>query len=270
MFGILADIFMNERNIEAANDRQEDQQHFNSAEAIANRDWQERMSNTAVQRNKADLMAAGFNPLLAIHPGGGATTPGGATASSGIASPHSSHSIQAGMYSASQIEVNEATARKIEAETDEIRERTKNYDPQRREIEARIPTHPAQVEKIQQEIAESAVRIEKIWAETTQAASSAKHLDQQVINLQAVLPQIRAQIDNLKALTAQSAATTQEIKQRIKANLPDLEKTLGNLEAARRRMAQPGQANDAAAAESFMGQLGAYMRQINPLRGWLK
>lgn len=52
---------------------------FRSAEAQKNRDWQERMSNTAYQRRMEDMKKAGLNPVLA-YTQGGATTPGGATA----------------------------------------------------------------------------------------------------------------------------------------------------------------------------------------------
>lgn len=64
--------------------------NYNSAEAMANREWQERMSSTAYQRAVEDMKKAGLNPILAFA-NGGASTPGGSAgtisgASMGLAS----------------------------------------------------------------------------------------------------------------------------------------------------------------------------------------
>lgn len=72
---------------------QDDSQEFNSAEAQKTRDYETEMSNSAYQRQKADLLAAGYNPLLAINSGGASTpTVGAATSAASSVS-----SGQAGM-----------------------------------------------------------------------------------------------------------------------------------------------------------------------------
>lgn len=74
---------------------QQQQQIFNAEEAEKNRKWQEYMSNTAYQRQKADLQKAGYNPALLLN-ASGASVGSGATASSGS---YSAPGTTAGMYS---------------------------------------------------------------------------------------------------------------------------------------------------------------------------
>lgn len=239
---------------QAAMDRE-----FQSAQAVANRDFQERMSNTSYQRSTADLAKAGLNPMLALMHGG-SSTPGGAQGHGSKAGDPGGAGYPSSRYdftAAAQIENLEAVTERAHAERDRVIAETK-------EIEARTPTHAANIELTLQKVAESSANIRKILQEAETSGFSAQNIEQQTRNLKEIVPQIRATVQNLRAHTGLAGAQSEEVSQRISASLPALERALKLLEERARILDLPRRGMDAAANDSFLGALGAVGRALNP------
>lgn len=236
---------------------------FSAQQAKEQRDWQERMRSTQYQTAVRDMRQAGLNPALAYQQGGAGTPSGGMASASGAGASGSIGS----RFDMSQVAVNSAQAEKLSAEASRTR-------AEEAEIVARTPMHSWSIAKMGQEISESVQRIATLreqagasWASAQQSLASAE-------KLRAELPQVSAMIAQLRGLTALQLvqqgvekARADELIQRIKANLPQAQRALDDLEAVSRGMALPGKQADEAARGSFAGMLGAYLRAILPIEG---
>lgn len=86
----------------------EKEMQYNSLEAQKNRDFQERMSNTAYTRAVSDLRNAGLNPYLVVSNGGASTVSGSSASYSGYA-----QSVYSGITSQLNTYANNQTARDV-------------------------------------------------------------------------------------------------------------------------------------------------------------
>ena len=184
---------------------QQDTNAQNRQLAAENTAFQERMSNTAYQRQVKDLEASGLNPMLAYVKGGGASTP------SGTVMPMQ-NAAAAGVSSAYQ----GASTRESQARTATELYRPAQVSAQTREIESKIPINEEQVKKISQEINNLQTDNEKAKALIDNIRQEFQNLVLQNWNLTEVGNHFRAsinlmssQITNFQAITDNTYVLTQ-------------------------------------------------------------
>jgi len=146
-----------------------------------NRDWSERMSNSAYQRQTADMTKAGLNPMLAYFKGGGASSPAGSTASATL--PQYTSPIQG----AAQYKLTTAQTAKTTTETDNI---------------AKLS------DRIDQDISNMKTDQERTKAVIDNLRVERDNLIKQGYNLTEVGNQLRASVTNLQAQSRQFNALT--------------------------------------------------------------
>lgn len=173
---------------EAAKNRQ-----FQGEQAGITRDWEEKMSDTAMTRRMADNRAAGVNPLLAVSQGGAssptASTPGGAQAH--LDNPAASFgnlgsAVGQALQTAADIKLKSANANDLDASAAQKRAMTPKTS---------ISNNPDEVlvtplNDWQRQLAANA---KQAVAQLGITEQNGQILSQQLENLKAALPGIQAQ-----------------------------------------------------------------------------
>lgn len=130
---------------------QRDTNSANAQMAKEQMEFQERMSNTAYQRQMADMRAAGLNPMLAAD-GGGASAPGGASIAA--QNPIQENPLSGAISSAAEI----ARLDQVESQTDVNKAQAKVLDATAKMNQANARVAQAQVPR-----AENSAELDKTW-----------------------------------------------------------------------------------------------------------
>lgn len=206
----------------AQDERQQQSQEFNAHEAQLNRDFQERLSNSAYQRAMTDMKTAGLNPILAYNQGG-ASTPVGNSATSPQPAPVINKAAAAGdaaartMSSAVQV----AQLENVNANTDKAKAEA-SYTRTQEEVARADFKDPQDVgpgqgktytaERTRQEAQAKAHEVNWILSRDQLSISEKALVDQNIKNARLTGEKIKADTGNVAADTVLKQAAAAEAK----------------------------------------------------------